>query len=639
MVLKKSSVFFLIFAYRAFCYDADFHDFNYDVEMILEKNQTIIGTFADMLSEPEIISGIEQLRTFSQQDKTVSNMRALKDRIANDVAIIHKKAHMLGYYGTKINYSTHVIDSKNVKVKLHINLGKKFNLKLNVQFLNQDNKFNSHYKAILQEELKKYKASVEEIKAFIGVAIHDLQENGFFKPEIIEKKVHIDEESHEAILNLVIDPGKKVFFSNVKIKSFPGVHDTFVKNRIEWEENQLFDISKVESTADNLKNTQIFSKIKIKPNEEGIHDEKIPMTIELQEDKKRSIDISLLYSGMRNMNFEKKSQTQKRLKSIIARFGWTNYNTFGSGEKLSFIIEGTPMRAQEKRSDYAFEITMAQPDVFLKNNTTNYSISRKQELTNVFFKKNDNISIKFSYPMRDYLLVKIGGTAEKNYVDTNEVFFRNKDNRKKYDCFTIPLELILDRTDDLLNPTSGYRATIKFAEILFKNSTIDQLRNFDIWYSYNYSLDNLKRTVLAFNVSWKSIFGQQIDAVPVDKRIYAGGMNSVRGYANQMAAEMIVSEDTPMGGKNSIEFNAEIRRRISADFGAVIFFDGAKIFNNKSCYADLQTEKKRWFNSFGLGIRYFTSIGPIRVDFAFPIKRRKGIDSKMQFIMSLGQAF
>jgi translocation and assembly module TamA len=71
----------------------------------------------------------------------------------------------------------------------------------------------------------------------------------------------------------------------------------------------------------------------------------------------------------------------------------------------------------------------------------------------------------------------------------------------------------------------------------------------------------------------------------------------------------------------------------------VVFFDGAKVFQNKSSYADLQTEKKRWFYSVGMGIRYFTSIGPIRVDFAFPIKRRKGVDSKMQFIMSLGQAF
>ena len=81
----------------------------------------------------------------------------------------------------------------------------------------------------------------------------------------------------------------------------------------------------------------------------------------------------------------------------------------------------------------------------------------------------------------------------------------------------------------------------------------------------------------------------------------------------------------------------EGRRRFTEDFGGVLFFDGAKTFQNQ--IANLPIEKKRWFLSFGTGIRYFTSIGPIRFDLAFPIKRRKGVDSKMQFIMSLGQTF
>jgi translocation and assembly module TamA len=219
------------------------------------------------------------------------------------------------------------------------------------------------------------------------------------------------------------------------------------------------------------------------------------------------------------------------------------------------------------------------------------------------------------------------------------VFFSDEPNEKKYECFIIPLEIILDKTNDLLNPTSGYRAFIKFSNMLFKNSKSNQLKALDAGFSYNYSLDDLKRTIFAFNILGKVIGGEQIDSIPVDKRIYAGGMNSVRGYANQMATEMMLLADTPMGGKSSIEFNTEIRRKFSQNFGGVIFFDGAKVFQNKSRYAGLQTEKKRWFNSLGFGIRYFTSIGPIRVDFAFPLRKRKGIDSKMQFIMSLGQAF
>ncbi|MDR1982397.1 MAG: BamA/TamA family outer membrane protein [Holosporaceae bacterium] len=639
MALKKVTFLFLVFVWNAFSYEPSFHDFRYNVDMVVTKDQNFVESFTDLISESAIVTDIKRLRIFSQQDKPISNMRALKDRITNDITVMYQKAHIYGFYGVDISYKIYIGDSKNVTVKMHVDLKKKFKLKLNVNYINQDEEFNKRHREILQKDLLGFKASVEEIKSFIKIAVNNLQRDGFFKPELIEKKVQIHHETHEAVLNLVINPGRKVFFSDVEIKSFSGIDDDFIKNRISWQKDEIFDIAKVESTTENLKNSQIFSKVKIKPNENAIQNDKIPMIIELQEDKKHTIDISLLYSGMRNMNFEKRSETQKRLKSIIARIAWINYNAFEGGEKLSFTIEGTPMRVKEKRTDYAFEVAMSQPDVFMKNNTADYSVSRRQELTNVFFRKSDEGSVIFNYPILDNFLVRIGGSVEKNYIDTNKVFFYSKDYDNRYDSFSIPLELIIDQTDNWLNPTSGYKMGIKFSEIFFKNSSINRLKTLDASFSYNYSLDDLKRTIFSFNVLRKSVLGQKIDNIPVDKRIYAGGMNSVRGYANQMATEMVVGENTPLGGKSSLEFNTEIRRRISEDFGAVVFFDGAKVFQNKSCYDHLKTEKKRWFYSVGIGIRYFTGIGPIRVDFAFPIKRRKGIDSKMQFIMSLGQAF
>jgi len=100
---------------------------------------------------------------------------------------------------------------------------------------------------------------------------------------------------------------------------------------------------------------------------------------------------------------------------------------------------------------------------------------------------------------------------------------------------------------------------------------------------------------------------------------------------------MINGTECTAGGKSALEFNCEFRRQINKDWGGLIFFDGAKIYGNTSRY--FKIENKRWFYSVGLGIRYFTGIGPIRLDFAFPIRKRKGVDSKMQFLMSLGQAF
>jgi hypothetical protein len=90
--------------------------------MVLKEDQNIIATFADIISEPKIVSEIEQLRTFLQQGKPVGNMRALKDRISADIETIHKKLHILGYYGSKIDYNIRVTGAKNAVVNLDIDL-------------------------------------------------------------------------------------------------------------------------------------------------------------------------------------------------------------------------------------------------------------------------------------------------------------------------------------------------------------------------------------------------------------------------------------------------------------------------------------------------------------------------------------
>jgi translocation and assembly module TamA len=619
--------------------DLDLHNFHYKVNFVLEERQNIFGMLTEIISESEIAAEINQLRTFALQDKTISNMRALIERVNSDINTIQKKAHALGFYGAKVHHKIRVEDSENVSVSIYVDLGQIYNLKLDVKYLNQNKEFNKIHDKIMQAKLRMFKASIAEIKALIEIALKDLQKNGFFEPEVLEKKVRVNYGANEAVLYLVINAGKKVYFSNTEIKAFPAIDEEFIRNRIIWNQGEIFDIEKVESTVENLKNTQIFSNVKAEPLKSRLNDDKIPMLLELEEDKKYMVDFTLLYSGMRSMNFEKKSQTQQKLKSIIARLSWSNCNAFGGGEKLTFTVEGTPLRAQSKRADYGFETTLAQPDVFFKDNTANYAISRKQELTNVFFRKSDKVELVYECQLLRDVLVNIGGNCEKNYVDGPVIFFPESEHKKNYENFSLPVGFILDKTDDLLNPTSGYRLFAKFSKIFFRRSAVNGLMMLDAGFSYNHPLDDLRRTIVAFNLQRKAIFGGAIDDIPLDKRIYAGGMNSVRGYANQMATEAILGEDAVMGGKSSVEFNAEIRRKFTADFGGVVFFDGAKIFQNKSRYDNLVIEKKRWFFSTGIGIRYFSGIGPIRIDFAFPIKRRRHIDSKMQFVISLGQAF
>jgi translocation and assembly module TamA len=621
-------------------FEEEMSDFRYSAELFITKDESLFSTISGMFSDSEIEADIKLLRTFSEENKTVSNVRSLLDRLDNDVNEIYKKAHALGFYAAAVEYKINVVDRKHMKVEIHVNFGEEFDLKLNLRFVGSNNKeLLSKYREEFDKELGETKASIASLKNTIKDVVFNLQSDGYFDPRVIEQKVYVDYSKKTAVLNLTVDPGRNVNFYFVEIKAFPDIDMEFIKNRMEWGEGERFNSEKMQNTAESLRNTQIFSRITIEPMKDRALNDKVPVLINVEEDKKHMVDFSLLYSGIRSGSSWKKSHGQKRLKSIVTRASWTNFNTFGAGEKLRITVEGTPMNMESKRSDYSFELAMTKPDAIFRNNRLESSISRRQELTNVFFKKCDKVSLMFSYPLSPVTAVNLGVGLEKNYLDGGDVFFRESGDNRRYEDADFPVEFVFDNTDDILDPTEGYRAFIKFCYSQLKHSPSKRIQRLDSGFSYNYALDKSRKNILSFYVFQKVIIGGSLDDLPLDRRLYAGGMNSVRGYANQMATEMVIGGDSPMGGKSSFEFCAEIRKKFNEDYGLVLFFDGAKIFQNKSKKTYLQTEPKRWFFSYGIGIRYFTSIGPVRVDFAFPISRRKGIDSRMQFIISLGQAF
>ena len=622
---------------------SDLRDFRYSVEFNLEHKAGLLQMLKNLLSESEIDSMTNDLRIVALQNKPINHMRALKDRIKNDIEEINRRAHALGFFNSHVDYKINQKKDRSVHIIIDIKPGRMFDLQLDVSYANYQNVVLYKHQHRMTKKCRGMKASIKNITELIQLALKDLQTDGFFSPRVVTQRVHLDYDNQIANLELVIDPGKRALFGYTKIDTFEGIDKTFIQNRLEWQSGDVFDIRKLEETKDNLSDTQIFSKIKIKPNAEHFIDKKnngfdgkVPIDLTLEAEKKHMIDIGILYSGMRNMNFHKNSRIQKSLKSIIARLSWTRFNAFEGGEKLQVTVEGTPMRAQSKRADYDFEVHLSVPDVIWKNVVADYEVSRRQELTNAFFRKMDKCAIDFSWSITSNVSAHAGAIAESTYVDSEDIFFQKGCDRK-YQNISFPVLLVLDRTDDILNPTKGYRLCAKFSPMFLRKTSLKNINYGEISGAYNYPIDALHKNILAINCVYKKLFTRTLDHIPVDQRIYCGGMNSVRGFAYQMATEIGANIECPVGGKSAFEFNSEFRRKFLSNVGGIIFLDGAKNFENKSRF--IGTERRRWFLAYGIGVRYFTEIGPIRFDVAFPIKRRSGIDSKVQFIMSLGQAF
>jgi translocation and assembly module TamA len=193
----------------------------------------------------------------------------------------------------------------------------------------------------------------------------------------------------------------------------------------------------------------------------------------------------------------------------------------------------------------------------------------------------------------------------------------------------LPATLAYDGSDDLLDPTSGFRLAGRFSpEASFQNSPFGYSRAQIDGTFYRPVADNV---VIAGRTRLGTIFGASRDRIAPSRRYYAGGGGSVRGYGFQRLGPRDPVFNDPIGGRSLAEFALEARVRVG-NFGIVPFIDAGNIYT--SPLPELDDLR---FGA-GIGIRYHTRFGPIRVDVGTPLSRQMG-DPRIAVYVSLGQAF
>jgi translocation and assembly module TamA len=204
--------------------------------------------------------------------------------------------------------------------------------------------------------------------------------------------------------------------------------------------------------------------------------------------------------------------------------------------------------------------------------------------------------------------------------------------RVNYTLVGAPVSLAYDSTDSKLDPTQGFRLNASVTGFgTFLGSTINLVRA-KAGASAYHSIDPDSRFVLAGRVGLGAMSGPALDEIPANWRFYSGGGGSVRGYAYDSLGPTTWF-GAVVGGRSLFETSAELRIRLNDTIGVVPFFDAGNAFTSS-----FPNFSQKLYAAAGLGLRYYTSIGPIRVDVAFPIERREGT-SAVAVYFSIGQAY
>ena len=187
----------------------------------------------------------------------------------------------------------------------------------------------------------------------------------------------------------------------------------------------------------------------------------------------------------------------------------------------------------------------------------------------------------------------------------------------------------LDRADSIINPTRGWRADGRIEpNVSFGGAESQFLRAETQLRGYYPFGDKL---VMAGRFKVGTVYGADIEMIPSTKRFFAGGGGSVRGYAYQAIGPRS-DENAPLGGRGLLETSVEARYQIRNKIGIAAFVDGGSVSTSEvPSFGDLRL-------GAGLGVRYDTPAGPLRIDVATPLDPTDN-DDPVQVYISLGQAF
>jgi translocation and assembly module TamA len=438
-----------------------------------------------------------------------------------------------------------------------------------------------------------------------NTALRLLTENGYPYPEKLDRRIYIDRENHTLAVELEFAPGPRAGFGPLWVEGLDEVNESYVRLVRPWIRGQPYDRRLLDRFRRDLVETNLFTSIAIAPAGPPDAYGNVPIRLNLSERDHRTFGGGLSWGTDEGF--------------VVSTF-WEHRNLFGSDE--TFRLE-----AEVGEIEQLLRGIFAKPRFLRNDQTLLADVTARREDTDAYKEVALSSAIGLEREFNEIWDGKLGVSAELSDIT------ENRDDRTLW-IFGLPGSFIRDTRDNTFNPARGTR--LEMAVTPFITAGDDQLlfTVTEFGGSAYQSLHPKDRVVLAGRLNLGSILGQSRAEVPASKRFYAGGGGSIRGYEFQKVGPLDAEGD-PLGGRSLLEVSGELRLRFGERLGVVPFIDGGTVFTDPD-FTSTEEDAMRW--AWGLGFRYFTLVGPLRVDFAFPLDQRDNEDD-FQFYISIGQAF
>lgn len=550
-----------------------------------------------------------RLRAASQlsslADRPPPTLVALERRARTDEERLQKVLRSEGYYDARVSYRIDA-DEAPVRVYMDVEPGARYTLtQFTIHFSGpgSDDQQLPRDRAALGVETG-VPARAETVAHARRRLLELLADMGHPLATVVDQSVVVDHADDSMTVKIEVAPGKQARFGPLTIAGASDVEIDYIESFIPWQAGDIYDRRKVNQARQQLLQTGLFAAVAFdRPNELDAEGQ-LPMTVRIEERKHRSIALGGRWSTDEGFSVEAL---------------WEHRNLFGREELLSLSAEVGEIKQE-------FSALFEKPRFYRPDQDLIASGALANEDTDAF-----------EGPLTRYF-VGLRRRVTQNWRVTAgiPIEFSNLEDlqgRREFNLFGVEARGERDTSNDRLDPTAGSRTRLGLIPLYgFGDNSVAFLTGTVGWSGYH-AIDEDERFTLAARARTGSIVGEPTTSLPANKRFYAGGGSSIRGYRFQSVGPL-GPNDTPLGGRSLLEVSTELRVKVTDTIGGVVFIDGGNVYDDS--LPDLSTNLQ-W--SIGFGGRYFTTFGPIRVDFGFPLNPREGVDDFMQFYISIGQAF
>ena len=512
------------------------------------------------------------------------------------------RAH--AYYGAAVTASvTHEAEANKIRVQYQVTPGPVYTIEdVVLHFEPDDSGTREGMPSVAGLDLNPGgRASASAIRAARQSLIRKMRRNGCIFAQVDDPRVYVDRAAGGVKVAFVCRPGPSATYGPLKIQGLNSVSDAVIRRRIPWSAGDRVNAEQFRQLRRELLETELFSTVQIQYPEEVDPDGRLPVTVMVTEASHRVLTFAVGYE----------TDVGPRVAT-----SWKHRNLLGEAERLQFSLQLSPLKQQAR-------LRFEKPAFLEADQTLNMSTAVTHEDTDAYESLAVESSVAVDRSLTDDMLLGVGTTYKGSRIDDVQ-------GTEVFHLLSLPVTLDIDRRDDLLDPQKGWRLSLHYEP--FKEVFSGDLLFYKGILNARCYLDLLPDTVLALRGRCGVMLGEETEDIPADERFYAGGGGSIRGYPYQEVGPHRDGE--PFGGRSLLEMAAEIRWRWTEQIGWVVFIDGGNVYDDT-----FPDPGRKLFWGAGAGVRYYSPMGPLRLDVAVPLNPDDSIGASFQLYISLGQAF